>query len=169
VQNFEKRIFGLARSTDLLLANGVVGVDLRELISSQIDPFVPADSERAKLDGPSNRLNNQAAQIVGMAAHELATNAVKYGAFRTDRGRLAVSWSRSADTLDLVWRETTPDFTPPSERRGFGTAVLENMVGRSLNATVERIVHDDGLEWRFSIPLGGIDPAQAPEDVADAK
>jgi len=164
VQNFEKRIFGLARSTDLLLANGVVGVDLRELITSQIDPFCPTDDERVKLEGPSTRLNNQAAQIIGMAAHELATNAVKYGAFQRDAGSLIVGWSRDDEALHLVWRETTPSFTPPSQRRGFGTAVLENMVGRSLGATVERIVHPDGLEWRFDIPVAGIDPATASDE-----
>ena len=164
VQNFEKRIFGLARSTDLLLANGVVGVDLKELITSQIDPFCPTDSERVKFDGPSVRLNNQAAQIIGMAAHELATNAVKYGAFYKDVGILAVSWSRDAEALHIVWRETTPDFKIVGDRRGFGTAVLENMVGRSLGATVERIVHAEGLEWRFSIPAVGIDPGTASAD-----
>ena len=88
VQNFEKRIFGLARSTDLLLANGVVGVDLRELIIGQLDPFRPEDDARLTLEGPPIRLNNQAAQILGMAAHELATNAVKYGAFQRDGGQL---------------------------------------------------------------------------------
>jgi two-component sensor histidine kinase len=166
VQNFEKRIFGLARSTDLLLANGVVGVDFRELISSQIGPFVPTDSKRLTLEGPSIRLNNQAAQILGMAAHELATNAVKYGAFQNDAGTLSITWARGDEILSFDWRERTPNFTPPSDRRGFGTAVLENMVGRSLGAAVERIVHEDGLEWRFSVPVAGIDPAKAPEDEA---
>ena len=164
VQNFEKRIFGLARSTDLLLANGVVGVDLRELITSQIDPFCPTDSQRVKLEGAPVRLNNQAAQILGMAAHELATNAVKYGAFQKDAGHLTVSWVRDAAALNFVWRESTPNFKAPSDRRGFGTAVLENMIGRSLGATVERIVHADGLEWRFSIPTAGIDPSTASEE-----
>lgn len=164
VQNFEKRIFGLARSTDLLLANGVVGVDLRELITGQIDPLSPVDSGRVGLDGPPIRLNNQAAQILGMAAHELVTNAVKYGAFRKDSGRLDISWARQGDIFNLVWRETVADFVPPSDRRGFGTTVLENMVGRSLGAKVERIVHADGIEWRFEIPVSAIDPAAAPED-----
>jgi two-component sensor histidine kinase len=168
VQNFEKRIFGLARSTDLLLANGVVGVDLRELITSQVDPFCPTDGGRVKLDGPSTRLNNQAAQIIGMAAHELATNAVKYGAFLRDSGRLDVSWSRDGEALRLDWRETTLNFKPPSDRRGFGTAVLENMVGRSLGANVERIVHPDGLEWKFAIPVASIDPATAPDEAEKA-
>lgn len=169
VQSFEKRIFGLARSTDLLLANGVVGVDLRELINGQLDPFGPEDEARLTLTGPPVRLNIQAAQILGMASHELATNAVKYGAFRRDGGKLAVSWEVQGDSLHFDWRETVrPPFVPPSDRRGFGTTVLESMVGRSLGAKVERIVHEDGLEWVFDIPLVAIDPNKGPEEAGEA-
>jgi two-component sensor histidine kinase len=164
VQSFERRIFGLARSTDLLLANGVVGVDLKELLSGQLDPFRPEDDSRMTLEGAPMRLNIQAAQIMGMAAHELATNAVKYGAFQKDGGSLDVTWSRGDEALNFDWREHAKSFTPPSERRGFGTTVLENMVGRSLGATVERIVHPDGLEWKFAIPLSALDPAKGPEE-----
>ncbi|HZY50477.1 MAG TPA: sensor histidine kinase [Devosia sp.] len=164
VQSFERRIFGLARSTDLLLANGVVGVDLRELLLGQLDPFRPEDEGRMTVEGPATRLNVQAAQILGMAAHELATNAVKYGAFQKDGGSLSVTWARGPENLDFDWRETARSFVPPTGRKGFGTTVLENMVGRSLGAQVERIVHPDGLEWRFSIPLGAIDPARGPEE-----
>ena len=169
VHSFERRILGLARSTDLLLANGVVGVDLRELVAGQLEPFRPDDETRLIIDGPSTRLNIQAAQILGMAAHELATNAVKYGAFQKDRGNLAVSWRREGETLTFVWRETVVPFTPPADRRGFGTTVLESMVGRSLGAKVERIVHADGLEWVFEIPVTAIDPAKGPDEVEAAK
>ena len=164
VQSFERRIFGLARSTDLLLANGVVGVDLRELLAGQLDPFRPEDEGRMTLEGPPVRLNIQAAQILGMAAHELATNAVKYGAFQKDGGSLSVTWSRDGEVLNLIWRETARNFTPPGERRGFGTTVLENMVGRSLGAEVQRIVNPDGLEWRFAIPVTAIDPSKGPDE-----
>jgi two-component sensor histidine kinase len=164
VQSFERRIFGLARSTDLLLANGVVGVDLKELLAGQLDPFRPEDEGRMTIEGPPVRLNVQAAQILGMAAHELATNAVKYGAFQKDGGSLAVTWSRTAETLDFDWRERVRSFVPPTERKGFGTTVLENMVGRALGATVERIIHPDGLEWRFAIPVTAIDPSKSPDD-----
>jgi len=168
VQNFEKRIFGLARSTDLLLANGAVGVDLKDLIHGQLDPFKPDDPARLTLEGPSTRVNMQAAQILGMAIHELSTNAVKYGALRSNTGTLSVTWELDGMALNLRWRETVTPFTPPAERRGFGTTVLESMVGRSLGAEVKRTVHADGLEWTFSIPTVAVDPSKGPEEAEKA-
>jgi two-component sensor histidine kinase len=157
VSGFEKRIYGLARSTDLLLAHGIGGVDLREVFARQIDPLCPLDSGRASLKGPRLRLNSQAAQILGMAAHELATNAVKHGAFLTDSGHLDVTWEATGDTLHLVWRERFAQLSERPERRGFGTTVLELMVGRSLGATVSRTLHPVGIVWDFSIPAASLD------------
>jgi two-component sensor histidine kinase len=158
VSSFEKRILGLAHSTDLLMAHGVAGVDLRQLIVGQIEPFSPVDGERVVVEGASLRLNAQAAQILGMAAHELATNAVKYGALARDRGTLSVTWKTEGDGVAFVWRERGSTLGTGVHRRGFGTSVLENMVGRSLGGEVTRFVHDDGVEWRFTIPLDSLDP-----------
>lgn len=167
VEAFERRIHGLSRSTDLLLAHGRAGVLLDELIDSHIAPFGPPDAARVSLAGPTVRLNAQAAQILGMAAHELSTNAVKYGAFAGDTGSLSVRWSIVDDRLDLVWRETVPGGIATSERVGFGTTVVQNMVARSLGAEVERRCHGDGIEWHFVIPLSAIDPARSPGPVAE--
>jgi two-component sensor histidine kinase len=158
VDAFERRILGLARSTDLLLANGRAGVSLRELVESQIASFSPAEPERVTLEGPDLRLNMQAAQILGMALHELSTNAVKYGAFAGDEGQLTVQWTCNGKRLELVWREVVPHVLEPSERRGFGTTVLKTMVGGSLKADVERKLHAHGIEWRFSIPKENVSP-----------
>ncbi|HEY0919643.1 sensor histidine kinase, partial [Devosia sp.] len=168
IAGFEKRIHGLARSTDLLLAHGIAGVDFRELLAHQIDVFCPVDRGRVRLDGPALRLNTQAAQILGMAAHELATNAVKYGAFASDSGTLAVTWRLEADRLLFTWRESVHKAPRPSRRRGFGTTVLENMVGRALAATVKSTMHADGIEWNFDIPAAGLHPDAVPDDVAAA-
>lgn len=168
VQSFEKRIFGLARSTDLLLANGIAGVDLGELLTHQINPFCPPEGERVEVSGPPLRLNTQASQILGMAAHELATNAAKYGAFAGDEGRLRLTWQLRDTILDLDWREWVKALAEPPARRGFGTTVLESMVGSSLDAKVTRTAHADGIEWRFEIPLAALDPDKAPaERMAD--
>jgi two-component sensor histidine kinase len=170
VQSFEKRILGLAGSTDLLLAHGMAGVELGVLLKRQIEPFADVAGDRVRLEGPPVRLNAQSAQIVGMAAHELATNAVKYGAFSSDDGRLAVDWHVQADRLELTWRETVSLPPKPATRRGFGTTVLETMVGRSLDAKVVSTLHPDGIAWQFSIPLEALDPTRHPpaEEVASA-
>lgn len=163
VESFQNRIYGLARSTDLLLANGSHGIALRDLFKTHIDPFRPEDPERVKKTGPEVRLNMQAAQVLGMAAHEMATNAAKYGAFSRDGGTLRVDWRYTSDgRLELVWCETVPDFTPPDGRRGFGTVVIETMVKGSLGAEVERKVNGNGIAWEFSIPLERIDPETNP-------
>lgn len=163
VASFERRIFGLARSTDLLLAHGVAGVDLRELLQRQIDPFCPTESGRVTVDGPACRLNTQAAQILGMAAHELATNAVKYGAFSHESGTLAVRWTLDDEKLRLTWKERVATPTEPSGRRGFGTTVLENMVGSALGAGVERHNEADGMRWSFEIARAVLDPTPPPD------
>jgi two-component sensor histidine kinase len=111
----------------------------------------------------------QSAQIIGMAAHELATNAVKYGAFATESGTLHVAWSRSTDRVRFLWRETVPSLPKRAERRGFGTTVLENMVGRSLGAEVKNTVHADGIEWSFDIPADALDPARDPHGRSDGE
>jgi two-component sensor histidine kinase len=158
VQGFEKRIAGLARSTDLLMAHGAAGVDLAELVEHQLESVRPGDGGRVAIAGPAVRLNAQSAQTMGMAIHELSTNAAKYGAFQGDTGTLDVRWWREDDLLVLVWRETVPDLSLGTERKGFGTRVLQSMVTVALAATVTRTLHPDGIEWRFAIPIGRLDP-----------
>lgn len=149
---FQKRLAGLARSTDLLIAGGVAGVDLRALVEAQIEPFRPPEAERLEIEGAPLRLDNQAAQTIGLAIHELATNAAKYGAFATPAGRLSVRWQRQGDSLLFVWREQVPRLRRRTQTPGFGTQVLERMLGGTLDAEISRTLHRDGLECRFVIP-----------------
>jgi two-component sensor histidine kinase len=151
--SFQKRIQGLARSTDLLIAGGVAGVELRELIDAQLEPFRPSQATRVEISGAPFRLSNQAAQTLGLALHELATNAAKYGAFSMADGRLTVSWKVQSDKLDLVWRELVPLLRKRTRVTGFGTEVIERMLGGALAAKIDRVIHRNGLEYRFSIPL----------------
>ncbi|MCR4269249.1 sensor histidine kinase [Nitratireductor sp. ZSWI3] len=155
---FQKRLHGLARSTDLLIAGGAAGVELRELLTIQIDPFRPDDPDRLQMDGPKFRLANQPAQTIGLAVHELATNASKYGAFSTDAGRLDLSWQVEADALTIVWREHVPRLRRRAGRRGFGTEIIERMLGGTLDAEISRTFHRDGLEWIFTIPVSRLLP-----------
>ncbi|WP_425536717.1 sensor histidine kinase [Ensifer adhaerens] len=153
--SFRKRIAGLARSTDLMIANAAQGVDFRELAQNQLQPFTPDDPKRVILSGPALRLDTQIAQTLGMALHELATNATKYGALANTTGVVKLSWSLEDEGIAIRWREEGADLAgKPTDpiRKGFGTLVLERMLGMALNAALERVMHADGIEWRITIP-----------------
>ena len=158
-ESFRKRIAGLARSTDLMIANAAQGVDFRELAQNQLQPFTPDDPKRVVLSGPPLRLDTESAQTLGMALHELATNATKYGALANTTGVVKLSWALSDKGIALRWREEGADIEAPTmpHRKGFGTLVLERMLGMALKAELERIMHPDGIEWRINIPRHATD------------
>lgn len=153
---FQKRIHGLARSTDLLIAGGVAGVELKALVEAQLEPFRPDGADRCTVDGPLLRLSNQAAQTFGMVLHELATNAAKYGAFSVPTGKLAVEWTLNSDTVEFVWREHVPRRRKRAEGKGFGTEVLNRMLTVALSAEVERNLTQTGLTLRIVMPIEAV-------------
>ncbi|KNY18991.1 histidine kinase [Shinella sp. SUS2] len=155
-ETFRKRVAGLARSTDLMIANATQGVNLMELAKNQLKPFTPADAERVCITGPAVLLDPQASQTLGMALHELSTNATKYGALANETGIVSLSWVASGEDLNLVWRESQAAIDKDAiaaSRKGFGSVVLERMLGMALDAKLDFAVHDDGIEWRVRIPL----------------
>ena len=155
-ETFRRRVSGLARSTDLMIANATQGVNLAELARNQLKPFTPDDTSRVRIAGPAVLLDPQASQTLGMALHELSTNATKYGALANDTGIVSLSWVTAGENLDLVWLESRATIDKQAiadSRKGFGSVVLERMLGMALDATLEFIVHDDGIEWRVKIPL----------------
>ncbi len=155
---FQKRLYGLARSTDLLIAGGAAGVELHELLSVQVDPFRPDSPDRLTMNGPKFRLANQPAQTIGLAVHELATNAAKYGAFSNNDGRLDITWKIRDDMLVINWREHVARARRRTNRRGFGTEIIDRMVGGTLDAEISRVFHRDGLECVFKIPVDRLEP-----------
>lgn len=150
---FQKRLFGLARSTDLLIAGGAAGVELRELLLAQIEPFRPENEKQLSVSGPAFRLSNQAAQTIGLAAHELSTNASKYGAFASPEGKLSLTWTIDDEYLTINWKEQGLTLRRRPTRRGFGTEIIERMVGGTLDAEITRNFRRTGLECIFKIPL----------------
>lgn len=95
------------------------------------------------------------AQTLGMALHELATNAIKHGALANATGAIRLEWRVSDGAIEIHWRETGADIVEPAEaavRKGFGTVVLERMLGLALHAELKRTMHADGIEWRILIP-----------------
>ena len=156
-RRFERRLQGLAASHDVLVRENWQGAPLADLVRQQMLPFAGIQSSRIALAGPDVVLTAEAAQALGLALHELATNAIKYGALSAPSGKVRVSWSFVGETsapraLLLNWIEQGgPQVTPP-ERKGFGHVVIGEMVERSLAAKVAMDFAAEGLNWSVSLP-----------------
>src|SRR5262249_22324400 len=105
VGRFTERIQALAANQDLLVRHEWQRIDVQDLVQVQLGHFADLIGLRIRLDGPKLHLNAAAAQAVGLALHELATNAGKYGALSTDAGRVNVSWHLNDDTFGISWIE----------------------------------------------------------------
>jgi PAS domain S-box-containing protein len=159
-KSFADRINALASSHDLLVQSDWAGVDLADLVRSQLTPFQGDLEKQIRVQGPKLRISAAAAQSIGMAVHELATNAVKYGALSQDDGQVEIEWSARgapADrTFSMSWSERNgPPVTPPT-RRGFGTTVVDYLVKSSLDAQVVLEYAPSGVVWRIECAAGRI-------------
>src|SRR5258708_6503843 len=121
IERFSERIQALSANQDLLIRNEWRGVEVEDLVCAQLAPFADLIGSRIVVRGPKLRLNAASTQAIGLALCELATNAGKYGALSTDRGRVNVCWGIDSDTLTMSWTEHEgPPVSAPPERRGFG-------------------------------------------------
>jgi len=158
---FSRRLQGLAASHDLLVHEGWRGVPLADLVREQLAPFAGTTGSRLEIAGPEVVVTAEAAQAIGLALHELATNAIKYGALAGAAGKVTVSWAfenRHGEPrgLRLSWVEHGgPPVAPPS-RKGFGHVVIEKMVARSVNGEVAMEFAPLGLAWALSIPASNL-------------
>jgi PAS domain S-box-containing protein len=156
-RRFERRLQGLAASHDVLVSNDWQGAPLADLVRRQLAPFAEIQGSRIELAGPDVVVTAEAAQALGLAIHELATNAIKYGALSMPAGKVSVSWALQGDAgasrrLSLNWVEQGgPQVTPP-QRKGFGHVVIGEMVERSLHGKVAMAFAAEGLNWSVSIP-----------------
>jgi PAS domain S-box-containing protein len=152
IERFSERIQALSANQDLLIRNEWNGVEIKDLVSAQIAHFADLIGRRIALHGPKLRLNPASAQAIGLALHELATNAGKYGALSTDTGRVDIAWGVDGDTLSMKWTEREGPSVSMPTRRGFGTVVTEAMAERSMDGTVELDFAPSGLTWRLTCP-----------------
>jgi PAS domain S-box-containing protein len=155
VERFSERIQALSASQELLVRNEWRGVEIEDLVRAQLSHFADLIGSRIVLDGPKLRLKAASAQAIGLAVHELATNAGKYGALSTDKGRVDVFWATDRGALAMSWTERDGPPVSAPERRGFGTIVMEAMAARSVNGKVQLDYAPSGLIWRLTCPAAG--------------
>ncbi len=153
VESFSNRIQALSANQDLLVRNEWNGVEIEDLAGAQIAHYADLIGFRIAVQGPKLRLNPASAQAIGLALHELVTNAGKYGALSTDRGRVDIGWKMAEDnTFTISWTEREgPPVTAP-KRRGFGTIVMEKMAERGVGGKVDLDYPPSGVMWRLTCP-----------------
>jgi len=152
------RLMSLARTQALLTRADNAGVCLRGMLDEEISVQVHR-SDQYQLDGPDVLLPPKAAEVLSLAVHELATNALKYGAIRSD-GRIDVSWSVQAQEgsspwLALHWceRHSPVDGWSPPQRRGLGCSLIEKRVPYELAGSGQLLFRADGVDAHIRFPL----------------
>ena len=154
-QSVTDRITSLAKTHTLLINDAWGGADLREILRAELSPYGDDGGRRVRLEGPELHLRYEMALAMSMAAHELTTNAAKYGALSLPTGAVEVTWrldpaEDGQRRLLLTWAERHgPPVAVPS-RQGFGSVLLQRVLGRQLGGDVEISYEVEGVRVRVT-------------------
>lgn len=151
VNAFEKRLAALATAHDLVGANAMQGVSIRDLLRIELSPFQQNDG-RVSTSGPDVIIRAEAIPTLSLIFHELVANAVKYGALSGDDNSLELRWGLQAGGLAMRWEERLAQPLEPSDRRGFGLSLIQRAVPHEFGGTCELELERDGLNVRFWFP-----------------
>lgn len=156
VEIFSARLQALARSHDLLVQEGWHGASLTEMVRSQLGHHIDRENSQVTLTGPDIFLKPEAAQNIGLALHELSTNAAKYGALSMPSGHVSITWARrppeAGGGFELTWSEKGGPAVVEPKSRGFGSLVIERNLARALDGKVDVEFAPSGLRCFISVP-----------------
>jgi PAS domain S-box-containing protein len=157
---FSERIQALAASQDVIVNGNWHAISLHDLVRSQLLHFKDLIGSRIGLEGDAITISPTAAQTIGMALHELATNASKYGALSDGNGRIVIAWrltqTEAGERFEINWIERGGPRVIAPQRRGFGSTVIETMAKGGLAASVRLDYPPAGLEWHLSCPAAEV-------------
>jgi two-component sensor histidine kinase len=152
-QAFVGRVAALSKTHSLLTEHKDQLVSFNALLQNELEPF-DNHEDRITLDGRDVMLPAHLAVPMGMAIHELTTNAVKYGALSVIGGKLTVSWYESAGSLIISWaEENVPNVVEP-EHIGFGSQLLTRVLPQQIGAAIKFEYAPSGLNGSLSVPIG---------------
>jgi two-component sensor histidine kinase/PAS domain-containing protein len=154
LDRFSARLVAIGASHDLLIADNWHGASLRMLVEQQLGEHADLFGEQIAIEGEDVMLKPEAVQNLGLALHELATNAQKYGSLSDPHGEVRIQWQfcEEASKLRLIWQERGgPPVTPPV-RSGFGRAMIETVVGKALEGDVSLSFPPKGVRCVIVIP-----------------
>jgi two-component system CheB/CheR fusion protein len=153
--HFDGRLAALARTQRILVRAGSFDIDLEEMVHEEL--LAQAAPKDITVDGPSVRLSSKAAEALGLALHELAVNAVKYGALAGPEGRLAITWRMDGQGLVLEWRESgVPAVDSQPARSGFGREWIERGMPYQLKASTQLAFLPGGVVCTIALPADQI-------------
>jgi PAS domain S-box-containing protein len=152
---FLGRLRALLSTGELVISSSKRDADLERVFELVLAPFVdPAKPSPISLVGPSVSVPERTAGALALAAHELATNALKYGALKSPEGRVSIAWTAEPNVdqsrICVVWKETGgPEIPGPPERRGFGSRVIRAVAAQEREGKTEIAFERDGLRCTF--------------------
>ncbi|MGL5836939.1 MAG: CHASE domain-containing protein [Sphingorhabdus sp.] len=148
------RICALSATHGLLTQTEWANAGIKEVFEAELAPFLVGDDPVIRLSGPNLNLTPSTALSLGLAVHELATNAAKYGALKTTGGYISIDWKLANDTkVTIHWTEHGGPIVSPPAARGFGMELLENVVSHELSEKVLIEFRPQGLYCRLTVPI----------------
>ena len=158
---FTSRLCAFAETHDLLVKGDWHGADIRDLVRTQLAPFHNLGDNSVLIEGPELTLNPKAAEHIGLAMHELGTNAVKHGALSTPKGVVKIRWEQEKSgqpkaLLRIIWKEIGGPPVEQPQRQGFGEVVLTKLVPVSLQGTASLEFEPEGVKWVLVAPSSSL-------------
>lgn len=157
---FGARLRAMAATHDALVRRDWQGALLHQIVSSQLAAILTAAEERYTAEGPELLLLPAAAEAIGLAVHELAINAAKYGSLSSETGRVRIGWQMTGGGADsqfsMSWSEECGPPVEPPASFGFGHAVIKEMLEYRTGGSVTLTFSAEGFRWRLDAPLARI-------------
>jgi len=158
---FTSRLCAFAETHDLLVKGDWHGADIRDLVRTQLAPFHNLGDNSVLIEGSELKLNPKAAEHIGLAVHELGTNAVKHGALSTPKGVVKIRWEQEKSgqpkaLLRIIWKEIGGPPVEQPQRQGFGEVVLTKLVPVSLQGTASLEFEPEGVKWVLVAPSSSL-------------
>jgi PAS domain S-box-containing protein len=166
-QGFVGRIVSLSRTHNLLTEDLWQKAALEDLIQTELGPYEDGARNRILVEGPHVELPSEAAVPIGMAIHELTTNAAKHGALSTFGGQVEVRWhvepGEERPVLHFAWTEHGGPKVSTPTRQGFGSRLLQRVLATQLQADVAMNFPEEGLRFTMTLPIPGAPPIFNPD------
>jgi two-component sensor histidine kinase len=157
---FLGRVQGLAKTHDLLTATQWQGASLEDVLRNELDPYQDTMRQRIRLRGPRINLQPSAVLALGLAIHELATNATKYGSLTVPDGKVNVMWAvtptLNPPVLIVEWVESGGPSVMRPKRQGFGTKLIQRGLAQQLGGEIKLDFHPDGIRCVITFPIQNV-------------